>query len=147
MAWRALSSAEFVLEGFNATEREKLAAAAGGDDGMDSLLPSAIAEWRGVMSAAGYEVDADTAKIPDSCRAHIIASVRWRMLVRFPALRQLQTEERKAAADKADEKLIRIEDQDAAIEPPTAPDSSAAGSYGGETKIVMRTSTSTSSED
>lgn len=139
MSWRTLSVAELILEGFNSDERAKLQTAAGGDDGLSETLTSAIAEWRGVMEAAGYEVDATTTKIPDSCRPHLIASVRWRLLVKFPALRMLQTEERKAEKDKADEKLERIEDQDAAIEPPTTPDASAAGSYGGETKIVMRT--------
>lgn len=122
MSWSTITVAEFLLEGFNTTEREKLQAAAGGDDGLQDILDAAIAEWRGIIEAAGYTMDtASSSTIPPSCRRHIIAQVRWQVLVKFPALRQLQTEERKGAADDAKAKLAKIEDQEAAVESPETP--------------------------
>lgn len=122
MSWSTITAAEFVLEGFNADERAKLQTASGGDDGLATILSAAIAEWRGVMQAADYPIDETSATtIPPSCRRHIIAQCRWQVLIKFPALRNLQTEERKAAADEAKEKLAKIEDRKAAIESPLTP--------------------------
>lgn len=117
--WATISAADFIAKGFNADERTKLQSAAGGDDGLTSLLTGAIAEWRGVIQAAGYELDSDTTTVPPSCARHIIAQVRWGLLVKFPALKQLQTEERRDQADKAEEVLSDIASGDRPVESPT----------------------------
>lgn len=122
MSWSTITVADFLAEGFNSDERTKLQSAAGGDDGLQDILDAAIAEWRGVIQAAGYAIDeTSSTTIPPSCRRHIIAQVRWQVLIKFPALRQLQTEERKDAAEKADDKLGKIEDAEASIESPETP--------------------------
>lgn len=138
--WVTITAADFVAEGFNSDERAKLQSAAGGDDGLAAILLSAIAEWRGVIQAADQQLDADPAKIPPSCRRHIIAQARWQVLIKFPALRQLQTEERKAAADRAEDVLKEIAAGERAVEAPGDPDEdTAGGAWGSETKVNMRT--------
>ena len=122
MSWSTITTAAFLAKGFNATERTQLQSAAGGDDGLSDLLTGAIAEWRGILEAAGYPIDEDdTTTVPPSCHRHIIAQVRWELLIKFPSLRNLQTDERKDAARDAKEKLKSIEDRTAAIEPPESP--------------------------
>lgn len=121
MTWQGISTAQFLAIGFNATERTAVQAACGGDDGLSSLLTDAISEWRGVIEAAGYDIDSDTTLVPPSCRRHIIAQVRWQLLVKLSKLQQLQTEERKAAAEVAQDKLDRIEEGEASVESPDVP--------------------------
>lgn len=116
--WQGITVAEFLAAGFNSTERSAVQAACGGDDGLSSLITDAIAEWRGTIEAAGYELDADTTLVPPSCRRHLIAQVRWQLLTKLSKLTQLQTQERKEAAEAAQEKLDRIESGDAAVEVP-----------------------------
>jgi len=141
MPWATITAAQFVNEGFNAAERAKLQTAAGGDDGLADILSAAIAEWRGIIEAAGYSIDTtDTTTIPPSCRRHIISQVRWQVLVKFPALRQLQTEERKGAAAEAKDKLGKIEDYEAVIESPVTPasDVTPGPSFGTRTRNFSR---------
>jgi hypothetical protein len=121
MAWAGISVTEFLAEGFSTDERASVQQACGGDDGLSSILAAAIAEWRGVIEAAGYDVDATTTTVPPSCRRHIIAQVRWQLLIKLSQLKQLQTEERKAAAVVAEGKLEKIEDGDASVESPESP--------------------------
>lgn len=141
--WATISVAQFLTEGgFSTDERSKLQAAAGGDDGLTEILAAAVAEWRGVMEAAQYEVDENSATtIPPSCRRHIIAQVRWSLLIKFPSLKQLQTDERKAAAEVAEEKLQKIEDREAAIESPEVPpsDTTPGPNFGTRTRDYERT--------
>ena len=99
MTWQGISTAEFLAIGFTTDERTSVQAACGGDDSLASLITDAISEWRGVIEAAGYDIDSDTTLVPPSCRRHIIAQVRWQLLVKLSKLQQLQTEERKAAAE------------------------------------------------
>lgn len=142
--WTAIAAADFIAEGFNTDERTKLQSAAGGDDGLTEILASAIAEWRGVIEAAGTTLDPDTTKIPPSCRRHIIAQARWQVLIKFPSLKQLQTEERKLAAEKADEILEQIAKSEIPIEPGVEDDTvSQAGNWNANPKIAMRSDGST----
>lgn len=141
MDWVAISVTDFVTEGFSATERTAIEAAAGAG-GIAAILTGAIAEWRGVISAAGQEVDADTTLIPPSCRRHIIAQVRWSLLLTLSQLKQLQTEERKAANDAAEEVLTAIAEGDRAIEDPDeeADEVGAGGTWGSKVQVEMRLS-------
>lgn len=120
--WATLSVAQFLTEGgLTADERTKLDSAAGGDAGLTEILAAAVTEWRGIIEAAGYDIAATADTVPPSCRRHIIAQVRWQVLIKYPALRQLQTEERKEAKDEAKDKLKSIEDGEASIESPETP--------------------------
>lgn len=121
MTWLGISVAQFLASGFTADERTAVQTACGGDDGLTSILSDAIGEWRGVIEAAGYDIDDDTTLVPPSCRRHIIAQVRWQLLVKLSKLQQLQTEERKSASEVAQEKLDRIEEGKAAVESPEVP--------------------------
>lgn len=139
IAWVTLSAAEFVTEGFSPTERTAVAAAAGADD-VAAVLSAAIAEWRGVISAAGNEIDATEGTIPPSCRRYIIAQVRWQVLIKLSQLKQIQTDERKAAADQAEEALNAIAAGDRAVEDPSddATDVGAGGAWGSKTQVAGR---------
>jgi hypothetical protein len=141
MSWVAITVAEFVLEGFNADERSTLQTAAGGDDGLSGILSAAVAEWRGVIEGAGNDLDADTTKIPPSCRRYIVAQVRWQVLIKFPELQKYQTKERHDAADQAQEVLAKIAEGKWPIEAPTeeATDAPAGGNWNANEKIAMRT--------
>ena len=138
MAWSTVSVADFIAEGFNASERAAVQAAAGGDDGLSAILTAAIGEWRGAIAAAGGAVDTDTTTVPPQVRRHLIASARWALLIKFPALKAMQTDARKEAAERAEEVLEQIAKGDLPVEPPDDTDSLAGGSSGGQTRIAMR---------
>jgi hypothetical protein len=139
VAWVTLSATDVITEGFNPTERTAVTAAAGADD-LAAIVSSAIAEWRGVIAAAGYELDATETKIPPSCRRYIVSQVRWQLLLKLSKLTQLQTEERKAAADQAEETLNLIAEGKRAIEDPTddASDVDGGGTWGSKTQVAGR---------
>lgn len=138
MSWATITTDQFVAEGFNPDEREDLQRAAGGGDDIASIITFAIAEWRGLMSAAGNALDADASTIPPNCRRHIIAQCRWQLLIKFPALKALQTDPRKEAAKRAEDILDMIAKGTFPIEPPTEEDASlTGGSSGGQTRIPM----------
>lgn len=141
--WTTISSTEFIAEGFNPDERTTVQTAAGGDDGLDEILSKAIDEWRGVIDAAGYPLDTTvTNSIPPSCRRHIVAQVRWQLLIKFPALKQLQTDERKLAAQDAEKKLIRIEEGKAPIEEALTDSTDVPpGDWNSNVKLAMRLDT------
>jgi hypothetical protein len=139
VAWVTLSAAEVVTEGFNTTERTAITAAAGADD-VAAIVAAAIAEWRGAIAAAGHELDATTTTIPPSCRRYIVAQVRWQLLLKLSKLTQLQTEERKAAADQAEEALNAIVSGDRSVEDPTDDDDDVdgGGAWGSKTQVAGR---------
>ncbi len=139
MAWAAITDADFLLEGFNSTENDTLTGVSI-SSGLTQILSAAVGQWRGVIEAADNELDPDTTKVPASVRPYVIAHARWRLLVKFPQLRQLQTEERKDEAEKAEEVLREIAKGEFPIEPPEEDeDISGGGNWGSETKIQMRT--------
>lgn len=122
MPWSTITAAQFIAKGFTTDERTRLQTAAGGDDGLTEILTGAISEWRGVIAAAGHAIDeGDTTTVPESCHRHLIAQARWALLIKFPKLGLQQSEERKAAADKAEDFLQRIADGDQPIESPEVP--------------------------
>jgi len=147
MAWRALSEAQFLVEGgISASEQTLLTGAAaatvsGGQDKLPDILTSWIAEVQAIIGNIGVTPGA-VGTVPDSIRQEVCAIVRWNWLIQFPKLAQLQTEERKAAWEKAMDVLQAIMDRKMAIEPvdPDAAEFSQAGNSGYEPHIKMRTS-------
>jgi len=140
MPWTALTEAGALKEGFNPSEQAALTAVAGAVDGFADILTSGILEARGICEGAGYTLDADVTTLPDALRPHVIALARWRWLITVPEFRQMQTEERKLAAERAEEVLDKVAAGDFPIAPPEESDTPAGGDYGSETKIQMRTS-------
>lgn len=143
MSWRALAEAATLIEGFNPSEQAALTAAAGAVDGMTTILTSAILEARGIVQAAGAAtLPTDATALPDSLRPHVIALARWRWLVAFPALKSLQTDVRKEAAEKAEEILGLVATGKRPVEADAAADAvtPVSGNSGTEVKIAMRTS-------
>ena len=138
MDWVTITSSDVLAEGFSATEQAALTAA--GNSGVGVILTSAIGEWRGVIEAADHDLDADTTKVPPSCKPHIIAQVRWRWLISLSQLKQLQTEERKQAAERADEILDAIAEGDRAVEEVDEDDDDVGqgGAWGSKTYVPMR---------
>ncbi len=136
--WVTIAAADVIAEGFHSTEKAVLVSIAAADD-MAAIVSSAIAEWRGVIDAAGFDLDV-AGTIPASCRRHITAQIRWQFLVKFSSLKQLQTEERKAEADRAQDFLDAISKGEQPIEDPIEDDEDAAtgGAWGSETKVQMR---------
>lgn len=145
MPWSTVTPTQFIAEGFNPSERAAVQNAAGGDDGLAGILTAAIAEWRGAIEAAGADLDTDTTTVPPTVRRHLIAMARWQLLIKFPALKALQTDPRKLAAERAEEVLEEIAKGEFPVTPPTEDDDSlTGGSSGGQTRIPMRTDDQTS---
>lgn len=109
MAWSTLSGAQVLSEGgFSNTEKTQLTTLAGtGGAALADVLANIIQTVRGVCSAAGVTLGA-ASTIPDSLRMDVIAIIRWRWLIGFPQLKSLQTDERKTAAEKAEERLDNV---------------------------------------
>lgn len=142
MSWNTLSVAQALAEGgFSAAEKSALDAQAGASAGtLSDTLTNIIQTVRGVILAAGTELGA-SGTIPDSLRMDVVALVRWRWLIAFPQLKALQTQDRKDAAEKAEERLDEIAAGDRRVEPATEEDEPAplSGCAGSQTNIPMRT--------
>lgn len=116
--WAALTETEVLTEGFNPSEQAALTAAAGGASGLDDITAAAVQEARGIIAAAGFELGA-TDTVPGSLRPHLVALARWRWLITVPQFQQMQTEERKAAAERAEKVLDAIVEGERKVESPT----------------------------
>ena len=139
MSWSAPSSAE-VLQEFTPSEVNLLTIAQAGATNSAAILSRVVAEFRDAIRAGGYGLDADITKIPLGLHTDAIDVARWRMLTALPQLKQLQTDARKAAADRAFAKLVLIADQKYSTEPPAAqPVANPNGNWGSENKLIMRT--------
>jgi hypothetical protein len=147
MSWRTISTAQFLAEGFNATERTAVQTVAGGDDGLAEILTSAVGQWRGLIEAAGNTLGAvDT--VPDSIRPYLVAQARWALLLKFPSLRSLQTAEREKAKDRAEEIIDKVAEGNFPIEAATPDDgTNTSGNWNANPKIAMRTEDGTRAND
>jgi hypothetical protein len=139
MSWATVTSADFILEGFNASERTAVQTAAGGDDGLDEILASAIAEFRAAINAADVAMDDDATTVPPNVRRHLIALARWQLLIKFPSLKSMQTEARQAAADRAEDILQAIAKGELPVEPAEEDTTLDGGASGGQVRIAMTT--------
>lgn len=106
----------------------------------DIIVAKVIDEVRGYIISGGYAVDLlDDRTLPIGLFDDAIAIARWRLLISTPSFRQLQTEERKLAFDKAIEKLIAISQQQFVVEPPIPETNPRTGQWNSENKLIMRT--------
>lgn len=106
---------------------------------VDIIVANVIDEVRGYIIAGDYAVDeTDDRTLPIGLFDDAIAIARWRLLISTPSFRQLQTEERRLAFEDALKKLNLIAQQKFVVEPPI-PDTSRAGNWNSENKLIMRT--------
>lgn len=141
MDWVATTSAE-VLQEFTPAEKATLSHIQTDheDANLPAILTSTRSEFLGAIAAAGHTLGAADL-VPPSVKPHVIALTRWRFLIAFPKLNALQTVERRAAAQRAEEILDQIAKGERRIESPEDEASPFPGTWGSETKINMRTST------
>jgi hypothetical protein len=146
MAWEILTT-EDVLSEFTLAEAAALRTLQGSGSGsglpfanIDLIVAHAIDEVRGFIAAGGYTVDPilDNS-IPVGLFEDGIALARWRVLIAVPALKQLQTQERKEAFDEALKKLMLIAAQQFSVESPTPDANPKTGNWNSENKLIMRT--------
>ena len=136
MPWRTLTDADVLAE-FTPAEQTTLRNIQGATDALPRILGDTAGEFIGAMNAAGYATNND-GSVPDQLRRHIIARARWGWLIAFPALKALQTAERKAAADAAEKVLEAVAKRQAgALEPPGG--AQAAGNWNSENRLIPRT--------
>lgn len=137
--WNTIIKNE-VLEEFSPAEQTSMTTALLTDE-LPSILARTVNMVRGRLKAAGNTLG-DTDTIPNSLRDAVVAIARWRLLIALPKLAMMQTAERKAAYDDAMKLLDEISKQEIPIEPPADGSFPRGGTWGSETKIVMRTHTS-----
>ncbi len=145
MSWQILTT-EDVLSEFTPNEASAIRNLQGGSGSgapytnIDVIVANVIDEVRGFIIAGGYAVDlVFDNTIPTGLFEDGIAISRWRILISAPSLKQLQTEERRFAFDKAEAKLLLIAEQKFFVEPPLPPTNPRDGSWNSENKILMRT--------
>ncbi len=137
MSWSTPTSADVLTE-FTVNEKGIIANATGGDNG-EAILARVVAEVRDAIRSGGYDLDPDSDTLPLGLHGAAIDLTRWRLLISVPGVKQLQTDARKDAADRAEKKLAAIASATYAPEPPTAGTTSRGGNWGSENKIVPRT--------
>jgi len=138
MSWTAFT-ATHVAEEFSPQEIATINASAGAAN-LPGIVARVVAAVRDAIMAGGYATDADTTTIPSGLHIHALDMARWRFLVAFPALKSLQTPDRKDANDRALAELAKISNQERAVEPPASLTVvSRAGAWNSENPLVPRT--------
>jgi hypothetical protein len=99
MAWSTISIAE-VLDELSPQEAAAFNAIQGASGTQANILTRVVNMARGSLKAGGNQLDA-AGTVPDQLRNEVIDLTLWRWLKKFPALKNLQTKERKDAADAA----------------------------------------------
>ncbi len=145
MSWQILYT-EDVLSEFTPNEASAIRTLQGGSGSgepytnIDVIVANVIDEVRGWIIAGGYAVDqVFDNTIPTGLFEDAIAIARWRILISVPSLKQLQTEERRFAFDKAEAKMLLIAEQKFFVEPPLPDVNPRTGNWNTENKILMRT--------
>jgi hypothetical protein len=139
MAWSAPSAAD-VLSEFTADEQEILDAVQGVEtSSVAAILGRVVAEVRDSIRSGGYALADGVTTLPLGLHGAAIDLTRWRWLISVPALKALQTDARKKAAEDSLKKLEKIAAQEWAVEPPTEGATARSGCWNSENKLVMRT--------
>lgn len=143
MSWQ-IPTADDVLSEFTPTENAAISTLMGSGSldstaKLSAVLTRVIAEVRAYIMSGDYALDDDPLTIPLGLFNDAIAIARWRFLVSVPALKQLQTDERKDAYKDALTKLALIAKGEFAVEPPVPPTTPLNGNWNSEQKLIMRT--------
>lgn len=135
MPWNQISVAD-VLGEFTPAEKATLQAIQAADF-LPDLLARVLGQARGSIAAGGYAVG-EEGTIPDQLTGDVVALTRWRLLISFPQMKALQTEDRRKAAERAEERFDLVANQKLNVEAPASVGSSPASNWNSENKIVPR---------
>ena len=98
-------------------EKASLSAIAGAADALQRILDQEIAAARGAILAGGGRVDQD-GTVPDQIIPDLLAIAAWRYLNSYPALKSLQTAERKRLYQDARALMKQISRSEVRVELP-----------------------------
>ena len=136
MAWRNIQTTD-ITKKFTVNEQALLSAASGAGSALQTHLTDTIGKFLGALSALGYNTAAGGA-VPDQLRDDIMAYACWKWLDDFPVMKAMQTDQRKAAYEKAESNYERICKRDyGAIEEPQG--FQKKGNWNCDNHIVGRT--------
>lgn len=124
MSWNTISISD-VLDELSPQEATAFNTIQGTSATQTNILTRVVNMTRGSLKAGGNQLDAP-GTIPDQLRNEVIDLTLWRWLKKFPALKNLQTTERKEAADAARATLQEVALGRRRIELPAAADPVAA---------------------
>ena len=111
----------------------------GASNTLAGILDRTVRAARGAILAGGNTVSATDGTIPDQVRADVVAIARWKWLISFPAMRNMQTGERKQDASDAQARLDNIANGKPKVEAPTDPQA--------QTNLVQMPSTTARERD
>jgi len=124
MSWNSITVTD-VLDELSPQEVAAFNAIQGAQTTQASILTRVVNSVRGSLKAGGNQLDV-AGTIPDQLRNDVIDLTLWRWLKKFPALKNLQTRERKDSYDAAMARLRDVAAGKFKIELPAAPDPVAA---------------------
>ena len=113
MSWNTISVSD-VLDELSPQEAAAFNTIQGQSTSQANILARVVNEVRDYIAAGNRPLDAANT-IPDQLRNQVIDLTLWRWLKKFPALKNLQTEPRKAAYDAAMELLKELAKKDSDI--------------------------------
>jgi len=120
MSWNTIATTD-VLDELSPQETAAFNAIQGASTTQDNILTRVVNSARGSLKAGGNQLDVP-GTIPDQLRNDVIDITLWRWLKKFPALKNLQTRERKDSYDDAMTRLQDVAVGKFKIELPAAPD-------------------------
>jgi anti-sigma28 factor (negative regulator of flagellin synthesis) len=113
---------------------------AGTTSKLGAILAKVVAQVRDSIRAGGYDLDADTTKIPDGLHNDAIVITRWKLLSSLPELESIASKARSKENDDAVAKLRLIANQEYSVEPPaSSAENSRFGNWNSENKVLTRT--------
>jgi len=119
MAWNSIAAADVLAE-FTPVEQATLQNIQGATGNLAGILTNVVNAARGAIVAGGNQLD-QAGTIPDQLREDVIAIARWKWLISFPALKNLQTDQRKEAATEAQKRIDGVSAGKPKIEIPANP--------------------------
>ena len=135
MAWRNIQTND-ITKKFTVNEQALLSAASGAGSALQTHLTDTIGKFLGALSALGYNTAGSG--VPDQLRDDIMAYACWKWLDDFPAMKAMQTDQRKAAYEKAENNYERLCKREyGAIEEPQG--FQKKGNWNCRNRLVMRT--------
>lgn len=127
MNWLALTDSD-VLDEFSPAEDATLRNIQAATHKLPRICAKVAEEFRQAISDAGTDISAASeGRIPPGFIGQAAALARWRWLIAIPQAKAMQTPERKAAAEKAEELIKEIAN---GKRPVAAPDATTGGIAG-----------------
>lgn len=105
--WSQLTTDD-VLGEFTNVEHTVLVNIQKGSDALSGIITGVVDQVRKAYLDGGRGVIGDEGTIPDGEKPRAIAIARWKLLISFPALKYMQTAERKTAHDDAQSYFMEV---------------------------------------